>query len=223
MGAPTIDDRVEHESTAGTTHNVVMPATVPAGKILLVTLAIYTAGLETISTPSGWTQKHHQAGGATWCRLYHFARVTDGSEGGASYNFSSSGNRSVGGVVRLLSGVEGNSLDSLEFSGAAGSVNPPSITPSWGSDPTLYMVALGFRDTGSMTVSAWPTGYVTDQQIEFYESNVNIAACASAAKTGSGAEDPSSFSATGVDHAVVTVAIRGTVDLGKPAYAYAQQ
>ena len=154
-------------STSGTTHNVSMPATVDSGDLLLVFISLHYNTFNspaTITTPSGWTEvwngRHTVSSNVIEVGAY--ARDADGTEDSTTVNFETSGtNPDAAGAAQCyritdwfgaLSGVEAGA----ESNGASANPDPPSLTPSWGSEDTLWFAIAGAADDDA-TVSSYPS------------------------------------------------------------------
>lgn len=156
MAFPQTTDPTRHASTTNqANHDVPMPATVPAGALLIACISLDATNPFTV-IPSGWTNLGSGAG------IGHvFAKVADGSEGGTTPRWQTTSALGWSSHVYLitdwfgsLSGVEA-AMDNL----ATGDPDPPSLTPSWGAADTLWIAYAGQQATE--TVSSGPTGYST--------------------------------------------------------------
>lgn len=133
-------------TTASTTHNITMPATVNSGDLLLAVVVFFIVGSPpTITTPTGWTQLFHTginvAGDITHAA---YAKVADGTEDGTTVNFATdTSTTGIGHAYRAtdwfgtLAGVEA-ATPVTDTTGSSLNPNPPSLTPSWGSADTLW-------------------------------------------------------------------------------------
>lgn len=139
-----------------TSHPIPMPATVNAGDLLLMYANCDTSSTPTPTTPTGWTQLVSTASGAAQ-RLMIYYKVAAGTEGGTTVNLVLSGAETVAAhVERIQAGTyQGTPEAATPVAGSFLNPDPPSLTPSWGSAATHWVVvcAQGAQNTG---VTAWP-------------------------------------------------------------------
>lgn len=151
-------------SSASTTHNVSMPATVNAGDLLLVNMCLEaSSSAPNVTTPSGWTQLWHTSsvGTSVITRYAGYAKAADGGEGGGTVNFATNvACTAAAQCYRVtnwygsLAGVETGTLDS----GGGTTPDPPSLTASWGSEDNLWFALSGAADDDQNYTSA-PANY----------------------------------------------------------------
>jgi len=149
-----------NNNTAGTSHTCNLPASISAGDLLILSVS---ADNTTISTPSGWTQLCTDING-TGARLSVFYKVAGGSEGGTVSVSTGASTRSSHASYRIT-GYSGTP-EAQTTNGSSTTPDPPSLTPSWGTFKTLWIVALASKTAivfTSHTVSAYPTGYSNNQ------------------------------------------------------------
>lgn len=200
-------------SSASTTHNVSMPATVNKGDLLLLAIGIQNiGGSTTFTTPSGWTSLMDRAGSPEYSHLAIFMKVADGTEGGTTVNVATSNSQSaVAQVYRVtrwygsLSGVE--SADS----GADGvtTPDPPSLTPSWGALDTLWFAWFTAADDDE-TVTAYPSNYSGGSYIvSGAGTNAGCEIGSARRELNATSDNPGSFTITGPEtNVTATVAVR---------------
>lgn len=195
-----------YDRVNSTTHNVVMPAVVDAGDLLVVLTA--NDGSATVTTPSGWTQLFTTAN-STSLRLGAYYKFAAGTEDGTSVNFATSASEILTAQVYRITGalaVESGTA----ATGTSTAPNPPSLTPSWGARDTLWLSALG-ADNGSIVVSAYPTNYTNGRlDKDTYSSSTTYASAASARRyLNAISEDPGTFTLTGSNAWLAnTIAVR---------------
>lgn len=130
------------ESTANgvTSHPTVLPATIEAGKLILI-FANWVSGSSgsiTTGTAGGYTHIAYGSPFAAWDGRV-FWKIADGTEGGTTFTWLSS--VSGTGFTKVL--VIGNaSIDTppeiaTRMSGST-SIDLPSFSPSWGAEKALY-------------------------------------------------------------------------------------
>jgi hypothetical protein len=204
-------------ATTVTSMPVNLPSAIIAGNLLVAFSSVRTAG--TWALPPGWVEMDSQDSGGIG-ELTAFYKIADGTEG-TTATFTA-GTASTGSWhVRKISSWHGTTIPELAKStsgGVAGStINPPSLSPSWGSAKTLWL-AIGGSAAESITASAYPAGYSDG-------SWNNISAGGSSAAVGSAylesqaaSDDPGAFTTTASRWwYAMTVGIRpqaGTLALG---------
>ena len=154
--------------TDATSHTINMPATVDTGDILLIIWA-NDGGTATQtwnnSTLGTWTLLHEVS---NQHRSAAYWKIADGTEGGGSMLITTSAGEKVNGSVLRITG--GQSLEIGTVATGSGTLpNPPSLTPSWGADDTLWLVS--YTNDGNVTTSAYPTNYASNQ----YNDTTNVA------------------------------------------------
>lgn len=171
---------------------VVNLSTPTAGALLVVNLGLRNTA--TFTPPSGWTQVAI-ANSASVGVLAVFTKVATGSEGSTA-TFTSSVTNIGGAQCRTITGSDTATAVATATANSGGltgtTANPPSLTPSWGSDATVWLAYMATAASGAVT-SAAPTSY-TDLAF------TNVAAGGSSGGTGSAyraltaaTEDPGAF------------------------------
>lgn len=178
-----------------------LPASISAGDLLLLFISNNSAN--TPITPSGWTSLLNTGNGVS-----AFYKYASGSEG-ATVSVGSGGIRSGAAVCYRITGTDGSTAPALSATAitpASATFDPPSLTPSWGSDDTLWL-AISAEVGGSHTVSAGPTGYtLQNNQVGTGSSS---AIHAYARTNAAASEDPSAFTLSGTAlGSAITVGIR---------------
>jgi len=140
---PTRESVTETQfSTASTTHNVSMPATVDAGDLLIVIISIKDSASNTFTTPSGWTAIANDDN-APFVHQGIFAKDADGTEDSTTVNFATSSAATGCAQCYRISGWGGTLASDLEAGtyGPHGGTapNPPSLTPTGGAKDYLWM------------------------------------------------------------------------------------
>ncbi|MGD9157288.1 MAG: hypothetical protein PVG39_02685 [Desulfobacteraceae bacterium] len=154
MAFPSVSSVTETQvSSASTTHDINMPASVDADDLLLVFIAFSL--LPTPGTPSGWTLLREDG---IFCT---YAKKTDGTEGGTAVNFSTSSSCTAAAqCYRITNWYEDitNGVNIYYTSGSGANPDPPSLTTAWGSDDNLWIAACGGYNDDA-TVNAYPANY----------------------------------------------------------------
>lgn len=175
--------------TANTTsHNVVMPEVVNAGELLLI---VFSAdGNVTISAPGAWTQIYQVLNSIG--KGAAFFKVADGTEDGANVDITTSGSEAAAAHVYRITDWGGTTSD-VEGSGTASSNNPPSVTPSWGSDANLYIATWHASATGYVTAA--PTGFNNIVATDAGSGTARAQAFSARLAEVSGSNDPGTWTA----------------------------
>ena len=169
-----------------TSLSVTLPASIASGDLLV----LFMAGRDNVGTggigfPAGWTELHDDldTGDSRTAVAY---RIADGTEG-ASITVTMSSARDLVSLVYRISGTSGNAPEMGTATGDSNSPNPPSLTPSWGSKDTLWLV-YGSGDNGKVYTAA-PTSYT-----DLIAQDRGQAASGSARRENATAtEDPGTF------------------------------
>lgn len=191
---PTVATRdVQVKNVASTGHTYTYPTSRRLGQLMV--MAVATAALTTITTPSGWTLVQSQAGTAS--RTSIFTRVVDGLE--PSTELLAFGTAS-GAVVRtwMIDIGDGpvEAVAGINDSAAGTSLDLATISPTWAvseATNTLYIAVLGLDN--DVTVSGFPAGYTVTGQDASASGTANVdCALAYAERSALGSsENPGAF------------------------------
>jgi hypothetical protein len=184
---------------------VTIPGTFAAGDLLLIHHAVEDGAA--VATPAGWVKRY---AGTNLPSSVFFYRWADGSEGG-TVTVTSTGTTAYAYWSARVVGADPakNPEAGTVVEVTTANPNPPSLTPSWGSEKTLWLVALAAQ--GTRTVSAYPANYTGNQSEVTSGTTATDARSAIATRELQAAsEDPGTFtmSASG-GTSVNTVAIKG--------------
>lgn len=203
MTIPTISSSV-HSSAGSTTTswNITLPATIAAGDILVCSM--FAEANATVTFPAGWSEVVDAYDSTATNSYYIHTKTATGSEGGITITVTSSSLIRPAWAVFSLSGA----LETVEYAVtgvSSGANDPPSLTPSWSGD-TFYITAIA-GGGASTSITAAPSGYSGYIEEEYGQLDA-----AWAYKTGSGTENPGSFSATNPGAwTCLTIAVKGAV------------
>lgn len=184
-----------------TTFGATMPATVNEGDLLIILTATLT------SVPTGFTQIGNV--------FRVFAKVADGTEDGTSVTLTSS--NLVDWAVQVihitswfgaLSGVEIS-----DFVSTTNNPDPPSLSPTWGAEPTTYIaIASAGVATSDPSQSGVPSGYTSGAYTEAGTSPYRACSTAYKQVTDTTSEDPGAFSTSSFSSiSAATLAVRGVL------------
>lgn len=121
-----------------------------------------TGGVPTITAPSGWDTIFVADYGTADNRIRagFYWRVMDGSEG-STVTFVLSGARGWNSISTRVKGhLDSSPPEAAQTGGTTGAnVDPPNLTPSWGSKPTLWLALGGVSKGDNQLITGTPTGY----------------------------------------------------------------
>lgn len=196
------------DETTVTSHTVLLPDNYQAGDLLIIAITLGGAST-TISTPGGWSPLFSEA--STNRTSAGFYKVASGSEGASVAVTSAAARKSAHQAFRITN-YQGTP-EATSTNAAATTQDPPSLSPSWGSDDTLWIAYAGWRNS-QIGVEGLPANY-TDLRFTFTGSPTNStdeATCVSMVRElAASSENPPAFStgATSVNSCSATIAIRG--------------
>ena len=196
MGAPSAQQIL----TGTTTHNVAMPGTVAAGRLLIVILASSFA----VTTPSGWTLKKTISATSS-CILNVYTRIADGTEGGTNVNFVTSSGDFVAAHVYYASDANYNASICFAVStGATGTSttpDPDSLTSGFGAVDTTWIAACV---AATNDITGFPASYGNTAETYFL---YGILGTADRDVNGS-SQNPGSFTIASAAWAAITIGIQ---------------
>ena len=218
-------------TTNASTWTLTYPTNVAAGDLLLAFIAhdggTYTGaqpipneipGTVRPAFPSGWTVRAEGdtqliTNGTVIVTLAMAYKISDGTEtGNFSITINNSDTEQGGWRVFRITNWRGSSSGITQiFAGSSGTTsstpNPPSLTPSWGADDTLWVAAMA-ADT-SRTISVYPTSYGTTSA-DVSGGNAGATLGVAFRSLNAASEDPGTFTISASDDwSACTVAIQG--------------
>jgi len=180
-----------------------MPAGIVAGEQLMCVFSDVSTLTTPVTSSAGWTRSFIQTGPNTY---YHLAVFTKIAVGGDTLVIDRGGNTALcAGHVFRVSGSKGFAISAGIQGNGGATVDPPLLTPPWGSKKTLWAALASLRSTNA-NITSYSAGY--SQGANSYWSGLQDP-CVSVAfrqlKTAS--EDPGliTYSASGADFAAVTI------------------
>lgn len=188
-------------------HPVNLPSSIASGNLLLAFCAFN--GAATVTDPSGWGVLISAVNSDTF-RAY--ARIADGSEGSTVSVVLAGNARASCATYRITGNRNGVTSSEIAVSSAvnAGTAtpDPPSLSPSWGSDANLW-IALTYASDGSFTFTSYPTDYTLGQlNVQTGTGTGNAVSIAGRLLTAA-SEDPGVFTTvTARTRSTYTLAVR---------------
>lgn len=181
--------------TSVTSMPVNMPATVNSGDLLIALISQRNPSTFTAGMPSGWTAFFSQQGGGTVGYQRGFYKIADGTEGGGTATWTASTTTSAIWQVIRVTGWHGTTPPEVATaSGDATNANPPSLTPSWGVDDTLFITTAGNAATDETTgFTAAPTNYGALQSNGASSGGATINIATSTRQLAASSDDPGAF------------------------------
>lgn len=190
-----------------TSHVVNMPATVDAGDLLIMVGAV--DGNPTFTFADSFVQRHLSANG-TALTLVVATKTADGSEDGGTSTVTVSASERAAWQVFRVTAWHGTSLPEYGTAGTGTgtSADPPTCTPTWAQDDTLFITLLSTDAT--RTITTWPTNYGLDQTTQDSASGTGGGAAHTAGRElNATSDDPAAYTInTSAVWVVNTMAIR---------------
>lgn len=182
-------------ATSVTSMSVNMPATVNAGDLLIALVEVRTAG--TWTKPDGWTEIStvSQLGGSSVGKLDGFYKIADGTEDGGTASWTASTGTSAAWVVLRITSWHGTTPpEGATAAGDATNANPPTLSPSWGSDENLFIAVAGNAATGETTgFTAAPTNYTNLHSNGASTGGATCNVASSTRELAAASDDPGTF------------------------------
>lgn len=171
---PTVSFRTNSTNVTGTTSHTVSFGTSLTSGQLAVAMFVFKGngsnggcgptGPPCFTWPTGWTSISSNNQNAN-VRLEIRYKVSDGTEGSSMSITSTVSGSSVARVWVIASGsYNGNPVAGTAAGGTSSSPDPPSLSPSWGSDDNLWIVVNGVstaRSTSAFDANLTQTGTQT--------------------------------------------------------------
>ncbi|MER9355575.1 hypothetical protein NKI61_20095, partial [Mesorhizobium sp. M0514] len=166
---------------AVTNHDINMPAGVQSGDLLIIIFHCWASNTA-FTLPSGWTQV-----ATNGSKSLVLKKVSDGTEGATQRIVTTTGTRdSAANAYRI---TNANGAVEAAFSST---IDPPNVTPTWGSGNTLWIAA--HLDSGAHPTTANPTNYINSIEVSGAATS-SAAYCSSCRRElAAASEDPGAFS-----------------------------
>lgn len=159
--SPTIKDITQYLSaSASASHNVTMPATIVAGDLLLLLLG-YTN--DSITSVTGWTQLFEGNSFSTHAAAYYKVAV-----GGDTATVVLGGAEQLAAQVVRIQKNSYKAASFIESANSDATLDPPNLTPSWGSAKNLWLTIVAARAL-TCNITAYP---LADNQLKITTGSV---------------------------------------------------
>jgi hypothetical protein len=216
---PTVVGSSNSEQASNNPPTITLPANIVAGDLVIVFLAQDETA--TATWPSPWVELVDENAG-TAANLHVAYLIASGGETTVAPTMSAD-ERSQHLAIRI-SAASWDGITPPEVStpltGASGTPDSGSLTPSWGSEDTLWITTFGMDGPDvRFPVTVWPTNYA-DNNLSNGTGDLSTAGIALATRNlATATEDPGAFTTTGSDDWVAsTIAVR---PVGPPTYSTA--
>ena len=198
-------------STGSSNITATLPAGIVAGETLLM-IVCYGSNTGPCSASGGWTQVAHSAGSGASC-VTIFTKTATGSDANPALSTGTIRGWAVWiGRYTGCFGVEAVSGPNNPSGGTT--VDPPAISPSWGSSKKTRFIAVASLQDSANTLSSYPAGYSEGSAQTAASTSANVVAAIAHKNAKLASEDPGVFTfanaGTGNGNTGATIALRGT-------------
>lgn len=198
-------------NTPGTSHSITLPGTTVSGELLLAFL-MWNANTTITGPGGGWTKL--SGTGMSPGQTEVWAKLATGSDG-ASASFTSSTSNAGTFLVGRITGnynslVLGTGIDlAVSTPGSSATPDCPSVTPTWGSGDTLFVVGATYRGDNS-AVTGYPLNYTSgDYQVTTNGGGGGATVGGAVRQLAAASEDPSTFALAASQYGCTyTIAVR---------------
>jgi len=200
---------------------VFMPSTINAGDLLVAFFANRGASATaTVTTPTGWTQLFSQVNGtgANAVRFGGYVKIATGNEDGTTVNFATGTDQQAAAQVYCVeastwTGSLADVVAAVASTGNSTTINPPALTPSWGSDTTLWLTGAGHGR--EFALSSSPPNYTGTERTNSSTSTGNCTTLSARRELSAASDDPGNFViATAFQWVAQTIAVRPRANTG---------
>jgi hypothetical protein len=146
----------EAPSSLATPRAITIPGSFVAGDLLVAVIS--NTATRTYVWPAGWTEFLDDAVSGGLSAAY---RVADGTEGATVTPTQSNFGAAIAFCLRV-SGASGGTPEVNNVTATTAAPNPPSVTPSWGAEDTLWL-AWARGNNPAISLLSYPPNYVSNQ------------------------------------------------------------
>lgn len=173
------------------TWNADLPPGIEAGELLVVVATVRAGSARTISTPTGWTRLYGVTGGGNLRQQAAFYRIANGSEGSVLALAASGSSRWATASFRI--GKHSGQIEANTATGSSSNADPPSLSPSWGSAPTLWLAIVSDIANNS-DPPGWPLGWSLPlRALNIYLGDVGVRHTSAVRRETASSVDPGAF------------------------------
>ena len=199
------------------TDHVLNLATYATGDLLIEVLSV--EGIPSFTWPSGWTALYAGDTTDSLARVECRYRVATGGEG-SSITVTTDVAKQSSYNSYGINGQSGSAPEAGTLVSATTSTpDPPSLTPSWGANDTLWIVLVSWKDaTGTSNVSTYPTNYANGFEYVVGGGGNGTGTASARRVSNTATENPGTFAMDeNVRSAAQTIAIEPTAALPSPS------
>jgi hypothetical protein len=198
-----------NNTSSSSSHTINLPTGRSVGDLILTSFCFDDDG-NNVSSFTGFTQLFNNPFDLSdQGRHFVYYRVVTGSEGATASLTSGNGTRFVA-WTGLIKGWNSSFVPQFAFTDYQGTnPDPPSLTPTWGSQSCLWLaIAAGRATNGAgVSVSAYPTDYSYYQNSQALSERMSMGVAARQLTASS--QNPGTFTMSGSSNfSVATIAIR---------------
>ena len=195
MAFPVVQGSAQ-SAASGTSHAVDLPTSIVAGERLVV--FFLTAELRTVDTPAGWTKVEDYA--QNGLRLVSYSKVAVGSD---SLTVTTSGTTNSVHTSYRIATDGGIEIGGQNTATSVTSIDPGSLTPSWGSGKHLWFAVCGLGE--NRTITANPTNFSSNQEEQSIGTIPAIRIRSVSYNEETSTQNPSSFTFSGITDPITFV------------------
>lgn len=189
---PTVAGTNTSTQASDTNHTVNLPASIADGDLLLAIFRTDISG-PTHTWPSGWTLLYDATGEPR--EEVRFRRA-DGTEGASITVTTSGATLSIHRTYRITGHHTTTDPEAgTVASGSSLNPDPPSLSPSWGAEDTLWFSVAAYHTFDTRTLTAFPTSYTDTFDDRQSDDGPAIGSCRRELNAAS--EDPGTFTISG--------------------------
>lgn len=196
MAFPSIGTQVDTDfASTVTSMPVNLPASINSGDLVLAFAE--TRYATTWTVPTDWVELDAQVGGSSVGELTVFYKIANGSEGSTATWTAGTANTGAW-QTALITSWHGTTPPEITKSSGdyTTNPNPPSLTPSWGSDDTLWIEVAGNAATANLTTGA-STNYSGYALNTASSGGAQVSVSSASRQTAATSEDPGEFANAG--------------------------
>lgn len=164
---PKVEATTLTNNSGGTSHNITLPSGIQSGDIILVFFAGYSTAGITTGIPAGYTRLYTSPSFGSLRFFETIYKIADGSEGGTTITCTTTSNTfATLSSLRISGGIDISA--SVTSASGSSNPNPPSHSPSWGSDYNLWIA--GMAHSGFELSQSPPSEYSSNTGQSSYTS-----------------------------------------------------
>lgn len=172
------------------THPFTLPGGISAGNLLLELMGFdASGGNPVLANFAPFLQFANQANGSS-CALKALYRIADGTETSPVAATTGTDEESQHRGLRIT-GANASAPEVAIATGTSTTPDPPNLSPSWGADDTLWIVACAVD--ASVNITAYPTNYSSNQSVANSGGTGGVSLAVATRELNAASEDPGTF------------------------------